>query len=359
MEYVGITCHWYSFLLKTPDCPQTPQEDLLGRRLLYENYDIRIRQLLALDPQRGIIIGVRGTWGSGKSHFINHLSSKLANEYTNEKPSYARTEDNSDSIFSGKCEIICIDIWKCRTPEDMYSSISEVLSSAMTEQNLYLKGRWGKWLSRLVKFLHPSASSAFDEIQQLLATGIYSNHAPSATLRRKMLRSGKAYVLVIDNVERCDERVRKAMFPVLEKLKSLPMLVTICGIASREEGKEIAMNEDFNQSAIMKVFSLVISIPKPEHKYLQYYMLEQVKKISQLEHPYITDWFKEQTYLEFNTPREVDSVVNELVTIDNLYLLRHIDHALPFDLDYSHKRCVSLVFACQSLKFCIRRSPRL
>lgn len=47
---------------------ENPEEDAIGRISDAQNF---VQHVLALDAKKGIVVGVLGPWGSGKTSFIN------------------------------------------------------------------------------------------------------------------------------------------------------------------------------------------------------------------------------------------------------------------------------------------------
>ncbi|MYK41656.1 MAG: hypothetical protein F4049_15735 [Gemmatimonadetes bacterium] len=75
---------------------ENPEEDAIGRISDAQNF---VQHVLALDAKKGIVVGVLGPWGSGKTSFIN----LARNEFEKEEVPIL---DFNPWMFSGAAQLV-------------------------------------------------------------------------------------------------------------------------------------------------------------------------------------------------------------------------------------------------------------
>lgn len=287
------------------------ERDVLGRGLLYHQLGDDIRECLKQSTGRGLTVAVTGTWGSGKSHFIHFLEHELQQ---------VRKEGKDVNICYQSFGLACVDVWKCSSVEAMWAEISESLASCVLERDVRLYGRLGKIVIRVLKALHIPHVDLAEDILRIVRSGVGGDSSVSPMLNRQVGAQGKAYVLVLDNLDRCDGRKLRALLPVIERLKCISNLVTICSVAYGEMAKVDKKMEKVLDGAFLKIFDMVIPMPRVPEKYRQPFMLHELEETKR-ECAYLREWCI-HCALPFDSPRLMKAVVDRLSVIDSCFLKR-------------------------------------
>jgi predicted KAP-like P-loop ATPase len=64
----ATSCDKHAALIPTDNPIRREQDDALGRARVAKSF---AQQILSIDPAEGIVVGVLGPWGSGKTSFVN------------------------------------------------------------------------------------------------------------------------------------------------------------------------------------------------------------------------------------------------------------------------------------------------
>lgn len=297
------------------------QMDKIGRRLLYRRTGGRIREYIGRQLKRGVSMAVCGPWGSGKSHFIDYLVTTLQKEYSLENQD--EEENNLNEIYLGRFEVCRVDLWQSKDKEAMWNDIAVALVGAISGRNISVVNHFRTFWVNVCQTVHVPFMPLIESVVQLLSTGVDSKVTGGEILEKRILETGHAYILVLDNVDRCDRGKVDALFPLIERLKGIKGLVTICGIAQEELGRVSYNNTEQGMNlseTFTKVFDVILPIPTVSQKYAKSYMqylLSQYRNSS----PYLHEWLDKQELL-FDTPRQIQNIVAHLALIDRCYFTR-------------------------------------
>lgn len=299
-----------------PERPAHP--DTVGRRLLYRRMGSRIRYLVGMSAQKGVTVVVTGPWGSGKSHFINYLAYSLGYLY------HPREKDPMmENAYLGRFKVCSVDLWRSKDKEAMWNDIAAALASVISGRTVQLINRWRSLVTELLQALHLPVFSLADAILQLVTTGVDASAAAESVLARRINYPKNAYILVLDNLDRCDREKVEALFPLIERLRRIRGLVTICAIApdalERRCGHEGHPGFSVAQS-LLKVFDVSLPLPKVSVKYTVPFLLRLLTDLK-LDCPNLRLWILRQQ-LRFDTPRQMENIVQQLGLLDNCYLRR-------------------------------------
>lgn len=290
---------------------ESAERDALGRGLLYHQLGDAIRECLKQSSGRGVTVAVTGTWGSGKSHFIHFLEHELQQ---------VRKEGKNVNVCYQSFGLARVDVWKCSSVEAMWAEISESLASCVLERDVRLYGRLGKMVIRVLKALHIPHADLAEDILRIVKSGVGGDSTVTHLLNRQADFQEKAYVLVLDNLDRCDADKLSALLPIIERLKCISHLVTICSVAYGEMAKVDKKIEKVLDGAFLKVFDMVIPMPRVPEKYRKPFMLQELEATKR-ECAYLRTWCLGCQF-PFDSPRLIKAVVDRLSIIDSCFLKR-------------------------------------
>lgn len=291
---------------KQQDIPFKP--DVLGRRLLYEQLSHDIRRRMKQEQTRGITMAVTGTWGEGKSHLIHYVVHELLHE---------QVEECATEPWQRAFKYASVDVWQCDTVEAMWNEISESLASAIKERDVRLRKRWGRILVALLRSLHIPHDGLAEDIFRVLTTGVGGAGSVTETLSRQIQLQGQPYVLILDNLDRCGADKLQELFPLIERLKSIPYLVTICGISYREMAEVDDKIAKVLDDTFLKIFEMVIPIPQVAEEYRVPFMLYLAQKAGGSER--LQAWCS-TSKLPLHSPRIIENIMSRLAFIDSHFL---------------------------------------
>lgn len=317
------------------------EHDTLGRRLLYDKLSNDIRDGLANMKGQGLTVAITGTWGSGKSHLIRYVLRHLSAE---------RTENRSDFVTDNAFGVAQVDVWQCSSTEAMWDVISESLASAILQRDVRLYASWEKILLRILKALNIPHVGLAEDILRIVTTGINGDSSATEKLNHLIGSQKKAYVLVLDNLDRCGGAKLRALLPLIEQLKNISNLVTICGIAYGEMSKIDKKIADVLDGTFLKIFDCVIPMPHVPKEYLVPYMLYRVRQEKSGKH--LQQWC-EHCSLPLYSPRIIENVVSRLAFIDS-HFLSHLElpsehNALLQEMEVTLSS-VETIFALETLR---------
>lgn len=294
------------------------QPDTVGRRLLYRRMGSRIRYLVGLSAQKGVTVVVTGPWGSGKSHFINYLAYSLRHLY---QP--GKKDPMMENAYLGRFKVCSVDLWRSKDKEAMWNDIAAALASAISGRNVQLINRWRSVVIELLQAVHLPVVSLADAILQLVTTGVDGSAAAEGVLVQRINYPKNAYILVLDNLDRCSREKVEALFPLIERLRRIRGLVTICAIAPEALERRCAQEGEPGFSvaqSLLKVFDVSLPLPKVSVKYAVPYLLRLLSDLK-LDCPNLHSWILRQK-LRFDTPRQMENMIQQLGLLDNCYLRR-------------------------------------
>lgn len=292
--------------------------DTLGRRMLYRRVGSRLRLLVQTQggQNRGVAVAVCGPWGSGKSHFINYLAYTL----------WDRCKDQDlDEIecYRGHFTVCSVDLWRCRDKESMWHDIAATLASAISGYPVAIEKRLRTGVAGALSMLRVPSESLVESILRFVTTGAEGTGMSEKMLNERIAFPRRAYILVLDNLDRCNDEMVNALFPVMERLRRIRGLITICAVAREElEKRDVGGVHNLNNlgETLIKVFDLMVSLPSIPVRHARAFML-RMAAAQTMECPNLQDWIMRQQ-LEFDTPRQMENIVNQLSMLDNCYLMR-------------------------------------
>lgn len=304
-----ILCHFKYNTHTKSIIPPIPiqKEDWLFRSRLFNRTHLQIRKH-AINNRDGLTIGICGSWGSGKTFFINNLLSKLA------QPNNTTENDKSrcDETF-----VICdkINLWSTGSIDEAWKTIINALHVAVLKTTP-LNSNFIKTILNVFHNIFGLKHNILNEITQLVTTKLKNSRYEAI----KKVMQDKKYVLVFDDLERSDFKIIQAMLPLFERLKALPNLIVICAIAEEELiqiFQKNSLNQDFVHGHLNKLFDLRIDIPALSYSAINHFQ----EKI-------FTEKYKDcrlvksflDTYpIRYDTARQMIRILDKLTSIERQF----------------------------------------
>lgn len=246
------------------------EEDDLGRAPVAHDFAQTIREL---DTSHGLVVGVLGPWGHGKSSFIN-----LMREQFEEKPALTVVDFNP-WMFSGSNQLV-----------------SFFFTEVGAELNVRSQSRFGKtadWLAQYGGILKPASqfvplpgAALAGEAAAAALTGLASStdadHS-AKKLRDKITKELGALtqpiVVVIDDIDRLTTIEIREIFKLVRLTASFPNIIYI--LAFDRERVEQALTEDGvpGRAYLEKIIQLSFDVPQAPEKLLRSQVFAELDRI--------------------------------------------------------------------------------
>ncbi|WP_186395585.1 P-loop NTPase fold protein [Stappia sp. TSB10GB4] len=204
-------------------------------RLNYAPFASRITKVItSLTAPNGYVIGIHGQWGTGKSTAINFILAYL-NKHN------AEHEDD---------QVIHIDFrpWIVSGHQDLITVFFKILSERLGPRD----SKWVRFWRRTLRFMHGTTDNLVDAAATVAltvdptgtASGFGSNVAKKSvnallgrfledpslqtayeSLKDQLSRSGKRFLVTIDDIDRLDDDNVRAIMQMVKSIGRLPNVV--------------------------------------------------------------------------------------------------------------------------------------
>lgn len=231
---------------------RTVDDDALGRGKLAEVF---CRNVLRLDPSEGLVVGVLGPWGSGKTSFVNLARQHFAD-------SSVAVVDFNPWMFSGAEQLVQAFFAELSAQlkvkpglEDVGAKVEEYGELFSNLAWLPLIGPWiegGKGLTKLVASL-----------LQRKKSGVGGQRDRVSKALREVKRP---IVVVIDDIDRLSTPEIRDMFRLVRLTASFPNLIYLLAFDRRRV--EAALTDDGfpGRSYLEKILQVSFDLPSiPDH----------------------------------------------------------------------------------------------
>lgn len=248
-------------------------------RLNYAPFASRIaKTIISLAAPNGYVIGIHGQWGAGKSTVINFILSYL------KKHNVEHEED----------QVIHIDFrpWIVSGHQDLITAFFKILSERLGPR----ESRWTRFCRRTFQFLHGTTDNLVDAAATVAltidptgaASGFGANVAKKSvnallgrfledpslqaayeSLREQLERSGKRFLVTIDDIDRLEHDDVRAIMQMVKSIGQLPNVVYLLSydrdiVGDALDNKVNRIGPKFAE----KIVQQEIELPKPSRNAL-------------------------------------------------------------------------------------------
>lgn len=253
------------------DTPITSSDDdSLGRASVAHDFAETIREL---DASHGLVVGVLGPWGHGKSSFINLMREQFAEE------PMLTVVDFNPWMFSGSDQLV--NFFLTEIGEEL--SVSNKSRFAQTAD----------WLSKYAGVLKPAA-----QIIQVPFAGVVADAAVSALegmaattdadrsakkIRDKITHELESLpepvVVVIDDIDRLTTSEIREIFKLVRLTASFPNIIYV--LAFDRARVEHALTEDgiSGRAYLEKIVQLSFDVPQPPEGHLRAQAFKELARV--------------------------------------------------------------------------------
>lgn len=245
-----------------PDYPIENEKDDQLRRAPLAN---KVAEVInSFESKESFVIGIEGPWGSGKTSFINLVRNNLDREKTT---SFIFNPWN----FSDETSLL----------QDFFARLTQEVEGVDKDSGKRLK----KYATKLTDVV-PEVSAAFISIntQKLFGTDT-SLEKERIGLDNELSKIGKKIVVVIDDIDRLDQRDTKLIFKLVKLTANFPNTIFILSY-SREQVEKRISDKDAGIDGgdyLRKIVQVSFTLPLPDQQELRgilfKYLDETIKKL--------------------------------------------------------------------------------
>lgn len=237
---------------------QRPEDDTLGRTALAEFF---ARHVLALDMTKGVVVGVIGAWGSGKTSFVN----------------LARKEFERNGVH-----ILDFNPW-------MFSGTQQLVEHFFDELTAQLRicpglAEIGKALDNYSDVFPRSTRGVVKILAKLLQrkkTGVRENRTKVEKILKKL---DKPIVVVLDDIDRLLASEIRDMFKLVRLTANFPNIIYIVAFDRTRVEKALREQGISGRDYLEKILQVVIDLPViPDRVLHQQISFEIDKALSDIE----------------------------------------------------------------------------
>lgn len=231
---------------------QNTKDDLLGRDPIAEGF---VRQILSTDFSEGVVVGVLGPWGFGKTSFVN-----LCRKYFHEDG--ATILDFNPWMFSGADQLVNSFFSELSAQLKLHGSLAEIGEAIGNYGDLFSGMGWlpfvGAWAER--------GKLATDIVSAVLKSkkeGVSDRRKKVTDSLRKL---NKPIVVVVDDIDRLTTSEIRDIFKLVRLTANFPNIIYL--VAFDRGRVEAALEEDGipGRDYLEKILQLGLDLPRVPEK---------------------------------------------------------------------------------------------
>ena len=222
-------------------------DDTLGRAPLAQAF---AREILELDCSEGVVVGVLGAWGSGKTSFINLARGEL-------EVSASAVVDFNPWMFSGAEQLLQSFFNEIAAQLRFRRTLSDVAETIEAYGDAFSTFSWlpfvGSWIAR-----GRTASKLFSTIVQRRKSGV-------GTMREKVEEAlaslEKPVVVILDDIDRLSTQETREVFKLVRLVANFPNIIYV--VAFDRSRVEDALSHDGipGRDYLEKILQLATDLP--------------------------------------------------------------------------------------------------
>ena len=228
-----------------------PEDDVLGRDSLAQSFS---NQLLSLDVAEGLVVGILGPWGSGKTSFVN-----LARRHL--QSTGIRILDFNPWMFSGANQLVGFFFAELSTQLGVRSGLAEV-GKTLEDYGKVLTGMgWlpivGPWLERV-------------RIPIRIASSFRRKNTSLSSRRRKvenaLAQLEEPIAVVVDDIDRLMTSEIRDIFKLIRLTASFPNIIYITAFDRTRVEDALSEQGIPGKDYLEKILQLAVDLPAmPQH----------------------------------------------------------------------------------------------
>jgi predicted KAP-like P-loop ATPase len=241
----------------TPDTSNAPlvgdnpiqrvEDDMLGRAPVAASF---VRQVLAIDPKQGLVVGILGPWGSGKTSFVNLALSEF-------KSADVTVINFNPWMFSGAQQLVEAFFLELGAQLRVSPGLAEVGEDLQQYGEAFSAMSWlplvGPWVAR-----GRDLAKVVGGLLQRRKEGI---SARRAKLQNALAELKKPIVVAVDDIDRLSTSEIRDVFKLVRLTASFPNVIYV--VAFDRARVETALSEQGvpGRDYLEKILQVTLDLP--------------------------------------------------------------------------------------------------
>jgi hypothetical protein len=251
---------------------RTCDEDALGRAPVARSF---ADHLLSLDASEGVVVGILGPWGSGKTSFVNltrgHLEGKVA-----------AVLDFNPWMFSGAEQLLACFFKEVSAQLKLRPSLNELGASIEQYGDAFVGMSWlpvvGPWVER--------GRAGAKLLARVFQQGKGGLGARRDSLAKTLAALTQPLVIVVDDIDRLALSEVRDIFRLVRLTASFPNVIYVLAFDRGRVETALADQGVSGRDYLEKILQVVIDLPAtPPHVLQEQVLLEIQKSISSIDNP--------------------------------------------------------------------------
>ena len=247
---------------------KTREEDLLGHETLAIRIAEAMRNLPSDALSESFVVGIEGSWGSGKTSLINLVLEKL-------NPSGFPVVKFNPWSFSDQNELVT----------DFFNSVAETLKDAETEKGEGIAESIRSYFPKLLKGssidISPRVSFAGFELN---FASVYKTGYDTLEKRKEKIKGllgdmQKPIVIVIDDIDRLESQETRLVFKLVKMTANFPNTVFLLAYDRDRVGGMLTDDGVPGEEFLKKIVQLSFPLPRVDQKDLFGILFKEVDGI--------------------------------------------------------------------------------
>jgi predicted KAP-like P-loop ATPase len=235
-------------VMVTGDNPIRRQEDdALGRAVVARSF---AQQILSLDATEGVVVGVLGAWGSGKTSFVN----LARNEF---EQAGVPILDFNPWMFSGAEQLVESFFVELAAQLKIHSGLAEVGKDLEDYGESFSGMAWlplvGPWIER-----GRGAAKILSKILQRRKEGV---GARRAKLEKALVKLEKPILVVLDDIDRLSSSEIRDVFKLVRLTASFPKIIYIVAFDRVRVEEALAEQGVPGRDYLEKILQVAVDLP--------------------------------------------------------------------------------------------------
>ena len=234
----------------TADAPiRNPEDDVLGRANLASSFS---QQILLLDSSEGLVIGVLGPWGSGKTSFINLVRPHL-------ESACVPVLDFNTWMFSGTDQLVEAFFGELSAQLKVrgHRRFNELGKSLESYGEIFSGLGWlpivGSWMDRLRLVITPLA-----KLYQRRKEGVAGR---KIKVEKALANLGKPLVVVVDDIDRLTTSEIRDVFKLVRLTACFPNIMYITAFDRFRVEEALTENGICGRDYLEKILQSAFDLP--------------------------------------------------------------------------------------------------
>lgn len=223
------------------------EDDRLGRAILARSF---ARQVLSLDTSNGMVVGVLGAWGSGKTSFIN----LARNEFS---LSEVLVIDFNPWLFSGTEQLVQYFFVELSSQLKIRQDLADIGEAIEAYGEMFSGMVWlpvvGPWFERF--------QSVVKILGKIFQRGKKSINEKRKLIIKKLAALNKKIIIIIDDIDRLSTQEVKDIFKLVRLIANFPNLIYVVAFDRNWVEQALKEQEITGREYLEKILQVAIDLP--------------------------------------------------------------------------------------------------